>query len=86
VLFSKLLRKKDQNTAGGALLAACGLIVLTTYTWTAPTHPGVWIDVIRLPLLFSGMGMMMAGTGLLLFEQIARLYLKLKPAISVKRA
>ncbi|MBN2392575.1 MAG: hypothetical protein JXR84_17725 [Anaerolineae bacterium] len=62
--FTRSMKSGAKKAAGGAALIVCGLVLLTTYYWTAPTHLAVWIDVLRTPILVGGWGMLLAGSGL----------------------
>ncbi|MGC9349575.1 MAG: hypothetical protein ACP5JG_15670 [Anaerolineae bacterium] len=53
-----------KSSAGGAALIVCGFFALTTYSWTAPTHLPVWIDVLRGPLMLGGGALILSGLSL----------------------
>ena len=55
------LTKSMKKRATGTTLIVCGIITLTTYVWTAPTHLAAWIDIIRSPLLAGGLAMIISG-------------------------
>jgi len=63
--FTQSMKSGAKKAAGGAALIVCGMVLLTTYFWTAPTHLAIWIDVLRGPILAGGWGMLLAGSGLL---------------------
>ena len=52
--FPQSLKKKAKKSMAGTSLFVCGIIVLATYYWSAPTHLASWIDVLRLPIIVSG--------------------------------
>ncbi len=63
--FDQSMKKDAKKTAAGASLFVCGVVALTTYYWTGPTHLAEWIDIIRIPLLAGGWGMVLTGTALM---------------------
>lgn len=62
--FSQPFRD-GKASAGGTTLIVCGVVMLTTRWWAAPTHTAAWIDVLRTPLMLCGWGMVLLGAGLL---------------------
>lgn len=59
--FTQSMRGSGKRTSGGTALIVCGLVALTTYLWAGSTHLSSWIDVLRVPLLSGGWGMLLAG-------------------------
>lgn len=68
--FTQPMRGGSTGASAGTALVVCGIVTLTVPLWAGPTHlspSGVnWVDVLHLPLILSGSGMIVAGVMLLI--------------------
>ena len=67
--FAQSVRGASKGASAGTALIVCGIIILTTPLWAAPTHLSPsgenWVHVIQTPLMLSGSLLLLAGVGLL---------------------
>jgi hypothetical protein len=58
-----------QMTSGGLAAIMVGILILSVRTWVGASHVydgNNWVDVLKVPLLLSGSGLIIAGVGLML--------------------
>jgi hypothetical protein len=68
VSFTKDAPPIDRSTSGGLAAIAAGIVVLTVHLWAGPSHTYMgtnWVDVLILPLMLVGWGLVIWGAILL---------------------
>lgn len=63
--FAQPMKGGSPGISAGTVLIVCGAITLTTPLWAGPTHLSPlganWVNVLLVPLLVSGSGMLLVG-------------------------